>query len=229
MTTYLDLTSLVIVIGGTLLATVLHYSLLEIRNAYQFIKKAFLDREKLPTETLLHTRLQDLLSISREVRAEGRLILEEQALLEKDALLKLGFELLVDNVPPEELRHLLHVEYLTQKSNGEQVIKVLEAAANYAPAMGLIGTLLGLVDLLSQLGKPANLGGSMAVALLTTLYGSLLANLLLLPLAGRIKTQISKKESLNILSLEGLLLIATGENPLLMGQKLKVFANARDS
>jgi len=167
--------------------------------------------------------IRTLVSFSEKARREGLLSLEEDAQNLDDPFTKKGIQLIVDGTDPDLLRDMLEIEIDLVEKDKSVEAGVLVSAGSYAPAFGMIGTLLGLVAMLGALNNPDALGPSMAKALITTLYGSILANAFFLPMGEKLKQRkdifIMHKQMI----LEGILSIQSGDNPRLLEEKLKTF------
>ncbi|ABQ46284.1 MULTISPECIES: motility protein A [Thermotoga] len=167
--------------------------------------------------------IQTMVSFSEKARREGLLSLEENLESIEDPFMKKALQLVVDGTDPDLLRNMMEteMELFEEELDGERA--VLESAGAYAPAFGMIGTLIGLIQMLKSLNNPETLGPSMAVALITTLYGAVLANGVFLPMAEKIK----KRRDILVLEkrmiLEAVLSIQAGENPRILEEKLKSF------
>lgn len=172
--------------------------------------------------------IRTLVSFSEKARREGLLSLEEDAQNLDDPFTKKGIQLIVDGTDPDLLRDMLEIEIDLVEKDKSVEAGVLVSAGSYAPAFGMIGTLLGLVAMLGALNNPDALGPSMAKALITTLYGSILANAFFLPMGEKLKQRkdifIMHKQMI----LEGILSIQSGDNPRLLEEKLKTFLPEED-
>ncbi|AOY77312.1 motility protein A [Clostridium formicaceticum] len=216
--TYLNLESILIVIGGTISATFVAYPLAKVLEAMKITSKAF-SKEKVEPRDIIHS----INGLANTARKEGLLALEEAAEGVEDEFLQKGVMLIVDGTDPELVRNLLETELAFVEERHKEGQGILETMGSLAPAFGMIGTLIGLINMLRTLDDPSTIGPSMAVALITTFYGSLLANLLFIPLANKLKLR-SKEEILRKeIMVEGLLSIQAGENPRIIEEKLKAF------
>ncbi len=156
-------------------------------------------------------------------RREGLLSLEEKLEELEEPFLSKGIRLIIDGFPQETVKNILAIEleYMEQRHGTGKGI--LDAMGNFAPAFGMIGTLIGLVAMLQTLDDPSQIGGGMATALLTTFYGALFANLFFIPLAGKLDTRNREETLLREIMIEGLLSIQAGDRPQLVAEKLKSF------
>lgn len=216
--TYINFPSLLIVLGGTIAATFVAYPLTKVLEAFKIASKAFSNKVEEAGEII-----ERVISLANTARKEGLLALEEAAEEIDDEFLKKGIMLIVDGTDPELVRNLLETELAFAEERHREGQGIFEAMGSFAPAYGMIGTLIGLINMLKRLDDPSAIGPSMAVALITTFYGSLLANLIFLPMANKLKLR-SKEEILRKeIMVEGLLSIQAGENPRIIEEKLKAF------
>ena len=158
-------------------------------------------------------------------RREGILALESHASEAEDEFLEKSVQLAIDGTAPELIKDILTTELAFMEDRHAMGQSILVAMGTYAPAFGMIGTLIGLVQMLATLDDPSKIGEGMAVALLTTLYGALLANMVFLPGAGKLKVRTSNELLAKELVIEGILSIQSGDNPRVVEQKLKAFVS----
>lgn len=217
---YFNIQGLVIVLGGTSVSVLLQCSLRDLRDVRHILSIS----RGLTNEDLLK-RLHRMVALSRRVKEFGILELQEEVLKESDRFLKMGLSAVVDGYAYDDIKKILTNEIEISNAQSGRVIHILESMASFAPAMGLIGTVIGLIEMLSVLQTPSAVGPSMAMALVSTLYGSVLANVILFPLAGRLKHSAQKTEILKHITLEGLLSISKLENPLVLEQRLESFSH----
>lgn len=217
---FVDVKSILIVVGGTFATTLIRFPLSRFLGMFGVVKNAFTHRLPSPEDVI-----DELVQLARKARQEGLLSLEDY--VTADPFLQQGIQLVVDGNEAEAVENVLmtDIRYLRQRHRDGQ--DILKAVGEAAPAFGMIGTLIGLVIMLTNLDDVKSLGPAMAVAILTTLYGALLANLVALPLAKKLEIR-SKEESLNReLMLVGLLNILKGENPRMMETVLRAFLSAK--
>jgi chemotaxis protein MotA len=212
---FVDLPSLLIVVGGTLAATFVQHPLATLRDALRQARAAFV--EPPPTTA---TTLDDLLLLARQARRDGLPTLEEHLAHQGDPFLRRALRLLVDGYSPELVKDVLEVEHDHEIARLEEGRAVFEHMASLAPAFGMIGTVIGLVQMLQRLDEPRAIGAGMAVALLTTLYGAVLANLICAPLGGKLGARARAAEMRRILQIEAVLAIQSGEKPSLLRERL---------
>jgi|LSQX01.1.fsa_nt_gb chemotaxis protein MotA len=215
---FYDIASIVIVFGGTIAATVVNYPFSRIKEIYGIVKNAFINK----TEDYCETT-QTIIRLANVARKEGLLALEEVVTNIDNSFLKKGILLIVDGTDPELVRNILETELSFVEERHKEGQGILESMGAYSPAFGLVGTLIGLVNMLRNLTDPNTLGPGMAVALITTFYGIILANLLFLPLAGKLKYKSSQEILQKEIMLEGILSIQAGENPRIIEEKLIAF------
>ncbi len=215
---FINIPSMLIVGGGTISATLINYPLSEVISVLSVVKKAFLYRDNSPTEII-----KTMVGFAETARREGILSLEQQATSIDDEFLKMGINLAVDGTEPEHIRDIMTTEVSYISERHRTGAGIFEAMGMYAPAFGMIGTLIGLINMLANMSDPSTIGPSMAVALITTLYGSFLANLVFLPIAGKLKARSAGEILVKELSIEGIMSIQSGDNPRIVESKLKAF------
>ncbi len=171
-------------------------------------------------------KIKQIIELSNVARKEGLLALEEAANSSiEDEFMKKGILLIVDGTDPEFVRKILETELECIEDRHKSVITFWENLASMGPAWGMIGTLIGLVLMLTDLQDINSVGPNMAVALITTFYGSLLANWICLPMAAKLKEKSSAESMIKVIVVEGLLSIQAGENPRVIEEKLKSFVD----
>ncbi|MCD6319828.1 MAG: MotA/TolQ/ExbB proton channel family protein [Candidatus Desulfofervidaceae bacterium] len=218
LTLFIDIPSALIVFGGTIGATLVDFPLKEVLRALKVVKNAFLNKIEIPTEYV-----QLLVSFAERARKEGILALETEAEQVENPFLKKGLQMLVDGFEPKVIEDTLQKEIDYLRERHKMGSDVFSAMGAFAPAMGMIGTLIGLVQMLQNMSDPSSIGPAMAVALITTFYGAVLANVIFLPISGKLQV-LSKYECLiKEMILEGILAISQGLNPRIVEQKLQVF------
>ncbi len=218
ITRYVEMQSFMIVIGGTAAATLVSYSFDQLKAFFPMLRDAFVK-----SDINLRTDLDKIINLANTARREGLLALDGEN--HDDPFLQKGIELVVDGTDPELVKDILETE-IDQSSESDQLAqKVLASMAQFAPAFGMVGTLIGLINMLMFLTDTDSLGPRMATALLTTFYGVLLANMVVLPFAAKLKTASELKVLRYEMMLEGILSIQNGENPRMIREKLSVFAD----
>lgn len=220
---YGDLPSLIITIGGSFFAVMLTHSMQNYIGGF----KSFLLIFKSPTMDA-RGMIQKIIDLSNIARKEGLLSLEEAAGDLDDEFMKKGILLIVDGTDPELVRGIMETELVSVEDRHKKKIAFWEDLGAMGPAWGMIGTLIGLVNMLYEMDDPSALGPNMAVALITTLYGSLLANWICIPVSGKLKNNNAAEITMKEIMIEGLLSIQAGENPRVIEEKLKSFLAPAD-
>ena len=216
--TFWDLPSVIIVLGGTLASTLASYPLEDFLNTGKVIKKAFFYKETSPAEVI-----GEVIELANIARKEGLLSLEKYAENLDDEFLQKGIMLIVDGTDPDLVRNILETELVFLEERHLDGQSIFQTMGTYAPAFGMIGTLIGLINMLKFLDDPSAIGPNMSVALVTTFYGSVLANVVFLPMAQKLKIRSNSEILVKELMVEGLLSIQAGENPRIIEEKLKTF------
>lgn len=207
-----------LVFGGTLGATAISHSLKEVLALPSLILQTL--RQKRYDAEATSERI---VAYAQKARREGLLSLEAELAGEPDGFLLRGLQMVVDGADPEMVRSVLETEIAVAARRARAGAAVFETAGGYAPTMGIIGTVMGLIHVLSNLSDASKLGAAIAVAFLATFYGVFSANVFWLPLAAKLKQRSSEEASLKHLMLEGILSIQRGDNPTLVRDKLSVF------
>lgn len=215
---FVDVPSIVITIGGSLSGTLGSHTLSDFINGFKCIALVFKSTESDPAQII-----KTIIDLANVGRKEGLLALEEAANNIEDDFLKKGIMLVVDGTDPELVRGILETDVMCLEDRHKTVIGFWEKWAELGPAWGMIGTLIGLVIMLYNMEEASSIGPAMATALLTTLYGSLIANWLCNPVASKMKVNNSAEVTLRNITIEGLLSIQAGENPRVIEEKLKSF------
>jgi len=213
--------SMAITMGGMLCATMIHFSLPQFLGIFAVIKKTILT--KIPPTSELVQKMVNFAAINRR---DGALALEQEIENLDNKFFVKGLQMLVDGQDSETIRDLmsLEIQYLQERhGTGKKILEFMGAAA---PAFGMIGTLIGLVQMLSNLASPDQIGGGMAVALLTTFYGAFAANLIFIPLAGKLGIYSKAEATQMEMIVEGVCAIAGGENPTAVREKMHAFVSS---
>lgn len=221
-----NLPSVIITIGGSLASTLGSFKLSDFITGLKSAGLAFKEKTMDPAGTI-----KNIIDLSNTARKEGLLALEEAANGIEDDFLKKGIMLVVDGTDPELVRGIMETDLTCIEGRHKKSIAVWEKWAELGPAWGMIGTLIGLVIMLNNMEDPNSIGPSMSVALLTTLYGSLIANWLCNPIATKLKVNNDNEMMMKEITVEGILSIQAGENPRVIEEKLKSFLapSARDN
>lgn len=215
---FVDIPSVFITIGGSIASVMTAHKMSDFINGFKSISLPFQEKVVDPGQVI--TQIIELSNVGRK---EGLLALEEAANNIEDEFLKKGIMLVVDGTDPELVRGILETDLYCLQDRHSKVIGFWEKWAEMGPAWGMIGTLIGLVNMLKQLSDPDSIGPQMAVALLTTLYGSLIANWMCIPISYKLKANDALEVIMKEITIEGLLSIQAGENPRVIEEKLKSF------
>ncbi|GIP41015.1 motility protein A [Paenibacillus sp. J31TS4] len=210
--------ALLIVLGGTFGAVIVSFPMARLKEVPQAFKMAFLEKKQDPQ--VIIDEIVDMASIARR---EGVLALEQRAQEHQNAFLKDGLMMVVDGTDPELTRQIMELEMDAVEHKNDGYVKIFECAGGYAPTMGIIGTVMGLIHVLGNLADPDALGPAIAVAFSATLYGVASANVIYLPIAHKLKLRNQQQISVMELMLEGILALQAGENPQLIKKKLASF------
>ena len=205
---FIDPASMMIVFGGALAASLINFPLRNVLGSFGVIMKCFLF--KLPDPFFVITTLKELATIAKK---DGLLALERKLEDIDDDFLKRGLESLIGGVPPEQLQEKMEAELACIEARHTTGKKFVDSLGAAAPAFGMIGTLIGLVQMLRNLDDPSQIGGGMATALLTTLYGALVANVVCIPLAGKLETRSQEETTLRELMISGIRGLGEGVAP----------------
>ena len=207
-----------IVIGGTLGASLLQSPMSAFMRALKIVGWIIF-----PPRIDLPGGVDRVIGWSMTARKEGLLGLETVADAEPDGYARKGLQLLVDGAEPAAIRSILEVDFITQETRDIQAAKVFESMGGYAPTVGIIGAVMGLIHVMGNLADPSQLGSGIAVAFVATIYGVAIANLILLPVANKLKAIAHRQSRYREMLLEGILSIAEGENPRSIELKLQGF------
>ncbi len=206
---FINIPSILIVVGGTLAVTTICFSLDDMRRTFRIAGKAVLHHPHDPNQSAIR-----LLHLSEQSRRHGVLALQNALIgMRGESFLSRALEMVVDGIPGEEIETMLRNDMLAMAQRHRNAASILRKAAEIAPAMGLIGTLIGLVQMLGNLDDPSTIGPSMAVALLTTLYGAVLSNMVFSPLASKLERNTNEELLVCQINLLGALSISRQENP----------------
>ena len=215
---FVNIPSAMIVLGGTFGAVLINYPISNMIGVVKVAKNVFF-RKELETEKMIEM----LLDMSKVARRDGILALEDKMEDIKDPFFTKGITLMIDGIEPATLSRILNteLEYISERHRlGAEIFTTM---GNFAPAMGMVGTLIGLIKMLVQMDDPSSIGPAMAVALVTTFYGVILANLVFLPAAGKLKTRSNSELTQKQLMISGILSIQSGDNPRVLEDKLHSF------
>lgn len=220
LSTLFQFTAALIVLGGTIGATLLNYPISVLKTAILSLKKVFSGKQ--PD---LNLKIKTLVIFAQQARREGIGSLQPFADDMADPFLRKGLQMAVDGVDQEMLKNSLELDLDNFEQQEEMHAKVFESAGGYSPTLGILGAVLGLIQVMNNLTDPAKLGAGIAVAFVATIYGVGFANLIYLPIAGKLKNILLKEILEKEVVVEGILAILRGENPRLIEQKLMGFLN----
>lgn len=220
---FMDAASVMIVVGGCVASVMITFPMNKFVNGLKGAGLIFKDIKNNEGKMI-----QDIIQLSNIARKEGLLALEEAANSVNDNFLKKGILLIVDGTDPELVRNILETEIIYIEERHGSVQTFWAKVGELGPAWGMIGTLIGLVNMLKAVGGDSSaIGPAMAVALITTLYGSLLANFIAIPFASKLKIRSTEEMMVKEVMVEGLLSIQAGENPRVIEEKLKAFLSPK--
>ena len=215
---FVNIPALMIVVGGTLGATMINYPLRDVFGVFNVVKKALFARNISVTELI-----KRFVVYAQKSRKEGILALENEIKEVNDEFLKKGVQLAIDGLEPQEISDILETEVEFVRSRHQLGAEIFSTMGAYAPALGMIGTLIGLVQMLQTMDDPSRIGPAMAVALLTTFYGSIMANIICLPISGKLKTRSKEEVLTKEMAIQGIVSLSNGDNPRILEQKLQAF------
>ncbi len=214
--TFVNTPSLLVVLGGTVMVVMMKFSIGQFAGAAKIAIKAFLHKPVKP-ESLIENSVE----LAKTARQGGLLALEDAEVV--DDFMKSGLGLLIDGHPADTVKVMLQKDLnqtVQRHQDGQQIFK---AIGDVGPAMGMIGTLIGLVQMLANMDDPKQIGPAMAVALLTTLYGAILANMFALPIADKLALRSSEEQTNKSLIIDALLSIQSGQNPRIIESMLESY------
>jgi chemotaxis protein MotA len=218
LTMFINIPSVLIVVGGTAGVAFVQYPAKDLLDAINVAKKTVLHKE-----ASINDMIMQLMGFANKARKEGILALQSEMEKIDDEFLVKAMQMAVDGQEPDTLRGMLNteIEYIQQRH--EKGANIFISLGTIAPAMGMVGTLIGLVQMLQTMDDPSKIGPAMAVALLTTFYGAVMANVMFLPMAGKLRLRSDSEMLIKTLIIEGMQSILSGENPRIMEQKLHSF------
>jgi len=220
---FLDIPSVIIVFGGTIASTMINFPLSRLTAVAKVVRKAFFHKDESLVEVV------DLMvSLAEKARREGILAIEKSINDLEDPFMKTGLQLAVDGSEPDTIRSILDNELNNLQNRHKEGQSVVHALGLYAPAYGMIGTLIGLIQMLRTMEDPSTIGAGMAVAIVTTFYGAVLANLVFGPMEGKLKLRSAVEVIKREMIIEGILAIQSGDNPRIVRGKLMTFIAPKD-
>lgn len=213
---FVNIPSILIVLGGTFMVVMIKFSLQQFFGAFKVAARAFIFKLESPEELITQ-----IVKLSNIARKEGMLALENEEI--NNDFLNDGIKMLIDGNDREVISTVMTKDLQQTIDRHKWGAKVFTATGDVAPAMGMIGTLIGLVQMLSAMDDPKSIGPSMAVALLTTLYGAMLANMVALPIADKLDLRKTEEGRAKAICIDGVLAIQAGQNPRVIESMLKAY------
>jgi chemotaxis protein MotA len=218
MALFIHIPAATVVVGGSVSALFIHFPLDDSKQMVTIFLRSFFYRVLSPTE-----QIERIISYANLARKEGLLALESKLQEVDDRFFAKGVQLVIDGFSAETVRNILELDLEAEKQRHSVGKKMMEQMGTLAPAFGMIETLIGLVQMLSNLSDPSKIGAGMAGALVGTFYGAFLANMVFLPIAGKLGIRAQQEALLRELMIEGIVAIQSGEKPQLIKEKLKGF------
>lgn len=219
-----QLTAAIIVLGGTAGAVLVNTPLRTVLAAVAHLKLVFFETDRNPTEIV-----DKIIVFAGKARKQGIVSLESDANAISDPFMKKAINLAVDGTDLEEMRLMMELEIDNYEHHIEEIAKVFDSAGGYAPTIGIIGAVLGLIQVMKNLANIEEVGHGIAVAFVATVYGVALANIVMLPAAAKIRSRSARERHLREMALEGVLGIIEGWNPKLIRSKLEAFLYGKDA
>ncbi len=213
---FFNVPSLLVVVGGSLGAVMMKFTVGQMLGAFKVALKAFIFKFDTPTKII-----EDAVEMANEARKGGLLALEGKST--ENQFLSDGIQMVVDGHEPEVVRQTLVNEMNLTVARHETGQAIFKSLGDVAPAMGMIGTLIGLVQMLANMDDPKSIGPAMAVALLTTLYGAVIANVFALPLADKLALRSEEERMVKSMIIDALIGIQEGRNPRVIEEMLKTY------
>ncbi|MBE6066438.1 MAG: motility protein A [Clostridium lundense] len=222
ITTFIDMPSVYITIGGTIGALLLSSKGKNVKVIFKLFKLVFKENKSNDAEIIMN-----FIEWSTKARKEGLLSLENTIESISDPFIKKGMMMIVDGSEPDTIKGVLGLKIKGIVERHKENRAMFDSGAALAPAFGMIGTLIGLVNMLKQLSDPSSIGPQMAVALITTFYGSFIANVIFMPMSKKLKSKTSEEIYQKEMIVEGLLGIQAGENPNNLKERMLSFLDEK--
>lgn len=217
---FVNIPSILIVLGGTFMVVMIKFSMAQFFGAFKVAARAFVFKLDSPEELI-----EKIVSLSNIARKEGMLALESEEI--DNEFLNQGIQMLIDGNNQEVIQAVMSKDLQQTIDRHKWGAKVYTAMGDVAPAMGMIGTLIGLVQMLSAMDDPKAIGPAMAVALLTTLYGAMLANMVAMPIADKLNLRKTEEGRIKAMCIDGVLAIQAGQNPRIIESMLKTYLDPK--
>ncbi len=219
---FINYPSLMIVLGGTMGATLINYPMSDLISVFKVTKNAFRHKSFQPIALI-----PQMINFAKKARREGLLSFESHLKHIDDPFMVRCMQMAIDGMEAEAIAEVLNTEILWLEERHRLGAEIYTTMGTFAPAVGMLGTIIGLVQMLMQMKDPSAIGAPMAVALLTTFYGTVLANLLFLPIAGKLRVRSKQEILTKQMVLQGILSIQEGDNHRIVEQKLKAFISPK--
>lgn len=217
-------TAFLIVAGGTLGATCVSFPLHGVLQALKDIAKVFM-----PPKVSHEAIIKEMIGYAAKARKNGLISLEQESQSIKDSFTKKGVAMVVDGIDPQKFREAMEIEVSTFEEHAKMSAEVFEAAGGFAPTIGIIGAVLGLIHVMENLSDASKLGAGIAVAFVATIYGLMIANIICLPMGTKLKHRVKEELLLKAMIIEGLVAIQNGENPHFIEQRLRAYLHGDSS
>lgn len=221
---FISAASFITVFGGLTAALFVHYHPVEFKTAWVVFKNVFRPSNKMGYAQLLDT----FVHLSQRARRDGLLSLEQEAEELDEPFIRKGVLLAVDGIEADMIKEIMTAEMEAEDERYRRGLEIIEKAGEWAPAWGMVGTLIGLVLMLQSLNDPSSLGPQMALALITTFYGMVLANLVFHPLAGKLSNYLDEELHRKQVMLEGIIAVQSGLNPMVLEEKMSAFLSREE-
>ncbi len=213
----------VIVFGGTLAASLVHFPLTQLFMMIPRLKVIFMTKKAIPARVI-----DQIVALSTLIKSEGKMAVSHEIDSIQDSFFRHGVQLIMDKVPPEQIHDLMEDEIKATMNRHYQGQVFFDTLAKYAPGFGLLGTLIGLIMMLQNLKNPETIGPNMGIAMVATFYGVLLANLVFTPLAGRLEILSDEEATLKEMILVGMIAIARDDAPLIVKEKMLIYLSGAE-
>lgn len=217
---FVNVPSILIVLGGTMMVVMIKFTIGQFLGAFSVAARAFIFKVDSPEELI-----SEIVKLANIARKEGMLALENEEI--SNEFLNEGVQMLIDGSDREVINTVMTKDMQQTIDRHKWGAKVFSATGDVAPAMGMIGTLIGLVQMLSAMDDPKSIGPAMAVALLTTLYGAMLANMIALPIADKLDLRKAEEGRIKSMCIDGVLAIQQGQNPRIIESMLKAYLDPK--
>ncbi len=216
--TFFDVAAIILVLGGTVASLLVSFSLKELKQVLPSLKGFF---SFSPPD--LSSYVHDFAELSRTARRDGLLALDRSIAELEDEFMSFGLQMAVDGIEEEAIEKLMNQKVREDLRQRNFIARFFTTAGTYCPAFGMLGTLIGLIQMLQNLTDPSQIGAGMAMALITTFYGALFANLIFLPMADKMKTQVDDVRKVREMIQAGVMSIVQGDGPSMIEKRLRLY------